>query len=269
MIKTNKIYNLLTKVIILITFVIIFKIYQGQEIILKTLAVETLKPLNSSFSLLSSFGYWIDDLFHFNQLRNEYFKLKEENISLIQKITSLNALKEENEALKLALKLKQEKKWHLIPAKIILIDPAGLSGNFWINKGENDGLKPSMNIITKDEVLVGRIIQCFKYSCLAESIYSPKVKISVEDQRSKVLAVLEKDYKGNFYLKLVPPMADIEIGDILLTSGENTYYLKGLLVAQVKDKLTGSKTNQQEYLLEPFLNRLRMYDVLVITDFSL
>ncbi|MGB9680612.1 MAG: rod shape-determining protein MreC [Minisyncoccia bacterium] len=269
MIKNKNIFKLLTKVIILITFVSIFKIYQRQEFFLKTKAVETLEPINTPIFLLSSLESWISDLFHFSQIRNEYLKLKQENISLRQQISYLNSLKEENETLRQALKIKEEKNWHLIPAKVILIDPSGLSGNLWINKGTEDGLKNGMNVITAEGVLVGRIIQCLGHRSLVESIFSPGVKISVYDQRSKVLAVAEKDFKGNFYLKLVPPMADIEIGDTLLTSGENTFYLKGLLVAKVKDKFDGSKTPEKNYLLEPFLNRLQIQDVLIITDFSL
>lgn len=267
MIKKNKIYNLLTKVIILITFVIILKIYRNQELSLKTKTIASLEPLSPIVSTFSSFQYWLNDLFHFNQLRNNYLKLKQENIALIEEVISLRALKEENETLKQVLKLKEEKKWQLVPAKVILIDPSGLSGNFWINKGEENGLKAGMNIITDNEVLVGRIIQCLKNSCLCESIVSPGVKISVENTRSKILAVVEKDYKGNFYLKLVPPMADIEIGDILITSSENNYYLKGLLVARIKDKISGSKMADKEYLLEPLFNRSKIENVLVITNF--
>lgn len=269
MIKKKIIFNFLTKVIILITFVIIFKIYQNQEIVLKTKAIENLEQISAPITFLSSIESWFSDLFHFNQIRKNYLKLKQENTLLIKQISYLNSLKEENEFLRQAIKIQEEKNWHLLPAKVILIDPSGLSGNLWINKGTEDGLKEGMNIITSEEVLVGRIIQCFKHSSLVESIFSPGIKISVVNQRSKVLAVIEKDFKGNFYLKLIPPMADIEIGDIFTTSSENTFYVKGLLVAKVKDKQSASKTPESEYLLESFLNRSKIQDVLVITDFSL
>ncbi|HOK17512.1 MAG TPA: rod shape-determining protein MreC [Candidatus Paceibacterota bacterium] len=264
-----KINKLLTKVIILITFVIIFKAYLGQKQFLENKTVQALGFVNQnvSFGGLSSLELWFSDLFHFNQIRRENLQLKTENLNLVQEINYLSSLREENELLKEALKIKEEQKWHLIPAKVILMDPTGLSGNFWINKGLDDNLKEGMNVITNNEVLVGRIVKCYNQSSEVESIFAPGIKISVEDLRSKVLAVTERDFQGNFYLRLVPPNADINVGDILVTSSENSSYLKGLVVARVKEKIPGSKIPEKEYILEPFLNRLKLQDVLIITDF--
>lgn len=266
-----KINKLLTKVIILITFVIIFKAYLSQKQFLENATVQVLGSVNQKVPLgaLASLELWFSDLFHFNQIRRENLQLKAENINLVQEINYLSSLKEENELLKGALKIKEEKKWHLIPAKVILMDPTGLSGNFWINKGLDDNLKEGMNVITNNEVLVGRIIKCYNQSCEVESIFAPGIKISVENLRSKVLAITERDFQGNFYLKLVPPNADIDVNDILVTSSENSFYLKGLLVAKVKEKMLSSKIPEKEYILEPFLNRLKLQDVLVITNFSI
>jgi len=266
--KERNYFNIITKVIILITFVILTKIYLNQEIFLKALAVETLKNTNVFSQPFLEIKFFISDFLNFNKIRKDYLNLKEENLRLSSEINSCNLTKEENEILKEALKIKEEKKWQLKEAKVILIDPLQLSGDFWINKGLASGLKEGMNVITLNEVLVGRLTQCFKNSCKGESIYKSGIKIGVEDLRSKVLAVLEKDFRGSFYLKLVPPLADIEINDILVTSSENPNYLKGLLVAKVKEKITDSKNPEKEYILEPFLNRLRLNEVLVITNFA-
>lgn len=266
--NNKKITNFLTKVIILITFVIIFSLYKNNLDFFRENVVLASNGINPVISVLSSFQLWLYDFFHFNKIRNNYLKLKAENLALIKEISSLQSLKEENQFLKEALKIKENKKWHLVGAKILLIDPSGLNSNFWIDKGLEDGLSEGMNVITSNEVLVGRVIKCFKRSCLIESIFSPLVKISVEDQRSKVLAVIDKDFKGNFYLKLVPPMADIEKDDILLTSAENPYYLKGLLVAKIKDKIKEAKEEEKKYLLEPLLNLSKLEEVLIVTDFT-
>ena len=155
-----KINKLLTKVIIIITFIVIFKVYLEQKSFLENAIVQAAVGVNQNTSLFSPFTslqLWFSDLFHFNQIREEYASLKEENVNLIREVSYLSSLKEENEILREALKIKEEKKWHLIPAKVILTDPTGLSGNFWINKGLNDNLREGMNVITNNEVLVGRI----------------------------------------------------------------------------------------------------------------
>lgn len=267
-----KINKLLTKVIIIITFIVIFKVYLEQKSFLENAIVQAAVGVNQNTSLFSPFTslqLWFSDLFHFNQIREEYASLKEENVNLIREVSYLSSLKEENEILREALKIKEEKKWHLIPAKVILTDPTGLSGNFWINKGLDDNLKEGMNVITNNEVLVGRITKCYNQSSKVESIFAPGIRIGVENLRSNILAVAERDFQGNFYLKLIPPNADIEVNDILVTSSENSFYVKGLLVAKVKEKTPTSKIPEKEYVLETFLNHLKLQDVLIITDFSI
>ena len=107
-----KINKLLTKVIILITFVIIFKAYLSQKQFLENATVQVLGSVNQKVPLgaLASLELWFSDLFHFNQIRRENLQLKAENINLVQEINYLSSLKEENELLKGALKIKEEKK---------------------------------------------------------------------------------------------------------------------------------------------------------------
>ncbi len=266
--KKFKISFLLTKVIILITFVIVFRVYLSSKNNLNALAIDSLKVIESPVSFVSNIVSWFYDLFHFNKFRNNYLKLQEENFLLNQKLLDYLELKKENENLKLALKIKEEENWKLVPAKVVFFDPSGVTNNFLIDKGLENGIKNGMNIITNEKVLIGRTINCLKYSCLVESIFSPNVKIGLENARSKIKSIMEKDIKGNFYLKLLPPMADMEIGDLLITSNENPFYLKGLLVAKIIDKIEGAKNPEEGFIIEPLVNRLNLDQVFVITNFT-
>ena len=258
-------------VIILIALfflIIIFKVYFIFQGNLKVSTVSTFSTMKDSI-FLNSFNRsanWLFDLFHFNRLRDQAQNLEEENANLLFQLIQFKNLEEENLALKEAFNLKKEKGWHLVPAKVILIDPTGLSGQFWIDQGQISGLKPGMNVILSNQVLIGILKECFENYCRGESIFAPATKIGVEDLEPHVLAILEKDNRGKYLLKLVPQEAKIEINDLLVTSQENTNFLPGLLVAKVKDIIPSSNV-LKEYILEPLLTKNQLSTVFVITDF--
>ena len=265
--QKNNFHFLLLLVILIITSILLFKFYFSQEKTLKPQLVYGLERGGLIGNYLFNFKNWTNDFLHFNSLRKQLSELEYENIGLINQLQNFKEIKEENSLLKNALKIKDETGWSIVSAKIILMDPSGLTGSFWINKGTKTGLKEGMNVILEDKILVGRLIECFNNYCRGESIFSPETKISVEDLRSSTLAIAEKDIKGNFRLKLVPYESDIKIGDILITSSENTNFLKGLLVAKVKKSGSSSDISSlKEFILEPLLNFSQISSVLIIMD---
>jgi rod shape-determining protein MreC len=271
--KKAKIFQrLFIGVIILIALFFMFKIYFVFQGHLKVSTVSTFSTMNDNvfFNMfLSSFSRsanWIFDLFHFNQIRYQAKNLEKENTSLLFQLTQLKNLEEENLVLKEAFNLKKEKGYNLLPAQVVLIDPTGFSGQFWIDQGQSSGLKPGMNVVLSNQVLIGILKECFENYCRGESIFAPQTKIGVEDLKSHVLAILEKDTQGRYLLKLVPQEANILIGDLLITSRENTNFLKGLLVAKVKDIIPSSNV-LKEYISELLFAKNQLSTVFVITDF--
>ena len=265
--KRKSFRSLLLLVIFIITSILLFQFYVSQEGLLKPKVVFALSLGEPVGNYLTNLRGWINDLFHFNDLRKKIDEIKLENINLISRFQDFRRFQEENRLLKEVLKIKNETAWSLEMAEIVLMDPSGLSGSFWINKGSELGLAKGMNVIVENKVLVGRLVECFDHYCRGESIFNPETRISVEDLRSSVLAVAEVDNKGNFRLKLVPYDSDIEIGDVLITSAENTNFLKGLLVAKVQKVGSSPDTSSvKEFVLEPLLNFSRLSSVFIIKD---
>jgi len=267
--KKAKIFQrLLIGVIILIALFFILKIYFTNQNKLKVASVSVFSEMKNNVFLnfLNQSSGWLNDLFHFNRIRYQAKNLEEENDNLLFHLSQFKDLEEENLALKEAFNLKKEKGWHLLPAQVILIDSTGFSGQFWIDQGQNSGLKSGMNVILENQVLIGILKECFKDYCRGESIFAPQTKIGVENVESHVLAILEKDNRGRYLLKLVPQEANILVGDLLITSQENTNFLKGLLVAKVQEIIPSSNV-LKEYILEPLFTKNQLSTVFVITDF--
>lgn len=258
---------LILLVIVCITSLLIFRLYFFEASNLKPGIIFMTEKGEIMGRLVFNFKNWFIDILHFNSLRNENKKTRKENIYLINQLQQFKEIQEENSLLKKVLDIKKETGWTLESAKVILMDPSGLSGSFWIDKGFNSGLKPGMNVILEDKVLVGKLKECYENYCYGESIFSPEIKISVENLRSLDIAVAERQKWGDFRLKLVPYKSDIQIGDILITSSENSDFIRGLLVAKIKKAVHSSAADLfKEFILEPFLDPSRLSSVLVITD---
>ncbi|MGC8651352.1 MAG: rod shape-determining protein MreC [Minisyncoccia bacterium] len=266
--KNPLLHFLFFGVVIIIALFFLFKLYQGQRNNIQTASVTTLASLRGTVftNILLNSSSWLNDFLHFNTLRNKLIDLEKTNSELLTQNLTLQELTKENLALTNALKLKQDNGWHLIPSQVVLMDPTGLSGKFWINKGGQDGLKVGMNVISTNKILLGVITECNAHYSQVESIFAPQIKIGVEDLNSQVLAVLERNTEGKYILTLVPQGANVNGGDFLITSAENKNFLKGLLVAQVKEIIPSSNVIKN-YLTEPFLNSHQIDWVFVITDF--
>lgn len=245
----------------------LFRFYFTQEENLKPRAVSVFASGEAVGSRIAGLQNWLDDFFHFNGLRREIAVLREENAQLINRLADWTVVRNENDLLRAALEMTEETGWSLETARIILTDPSGLTGSFWINRGARDGLQAGMNVVMADKILVGRLEECFDVYCRGQSIFAPETKISVEDIRSSTLAIAEKDVKGNFRLTLVPYESDIQIGDVLVTSSESAGFLKGLLVAKVKKSAAVSEASSlKEFVLDPLINFSQLSSVLIITD---
>ena len=266
--KRKKFINrFLFGVIIIIALFFIFKLYFISQNSIQTVAVSAFGyPQESSFLKIFNRAYsWANDFFHFNKVRNQTQSLKEENNKLLSQLSRIKTLEEENASLKEAFNMKEMYHWNLVPAEIVLVDPTGLTGVFWINKGVSSGLKPGMNVILSNQILIGTLKECLSDYCRGESIFAPQTKIGVRDINSKVLAILERDTQGRFILKLVPRDVNIQPNDLLVTSTENTGLMPGLLVGKVKN-LIPSESALQEYLTEPLFIPNQVLSVFIITN---
>lgn len=249
----------------LFTFIKLFSQPQN-NFTLKTVAIFAWLKDNPLSVLLRRMAFWLNDLFHFNALRNKVSLLEQTNQNLLGENLQLQDTINQLLAQRDLAKIKQETNWHLIASQIIMMDPTGLSGRFWINKGQKDGVKPGMNVITADKILAGLVVTCSDHYCQVESIFAPQISLGVQDINSKVLGVLEKNKQGQYLLRLVPQNAPIQSGDILVTSVENKKFVKGLPVAQVKELIPSSNV-LKEYVVEPLLNSRQLSQLFVITDF--
>ncbi|MEI8350292.1 MAG: rod shape-determining protein MreC [Candidatus Omnitrophota bacterium] len=89
-------------------------------------------------------------------------ELQKQNILLVFKVRQSQFLQQENERLKQALRLQEEKRCTLVATRVIVFDPSVWRRIAVINSGRNHGMREGLIAVDTRGFLVGKIIEVQK-----------------------------------------------------------------------------------------------------------
>lgn len=180
-------------------------------------------------SLASSF-------IHITELKNENVELKEQIVELQSKVNEIEKLKVENLFLRSISCVVEPKEDIYIVAEEISVDRdfKGVA-SLKINKGEKDGVFNGAIVLSKPGVLLGRINKVREGTSQVETItsFSSKIAVYIRTGSGDVRGVLTGERGGYLVVENVDWSKTVKQGDQVVTSGEDEYFPKGLLVGVV------------------------------------
>ncbi len=135
-----------------------------------------------------------------------------------------------------------------------------------INVGSDDGIRPGMPVVAA-EGLVGQVEAVIPTAARVRLITDPGSRVNVRTTPSNVDAVLAGSLTGDLTLTLVPLDADLETGDLVITSGLGGQYPPNILIGQVVSTRRLAAALFQEATVQPAVNFDQLEAVLVITNF--
>lgn len=188
-------------------------------------------------------------------------KLKEELNQLRVEHAVLNELLLENERLRDSLAFKRLNPPASVMAQVIGKEMSPISSTLTINKGSNDGIQKDLAVITPLGV-VGRVHAVLPGTAKIVLLTDPANTLAVRVQRNREEGLLEGKLI-NCALKYVSYYADIQKGDLLVTSGLDGIYPKGLPVAIVVSVTKREASAFQSVVAEPVVRFSRLEEVLV------
>jgi len=195
------------------------------------------------------------------QRNNE--RLKEENDRLRLESAVVNELLAENGRLRDALAFKQLYQPTSIMVQVIGKEMSPVSATITIGKGSDQGIKKDMAVITPSGV-VGKVQTALSGSAKVILLTDPGSTLAVRVQRNREEGLLEGKLV-NCALKYVSYYADIQQGDLLVTSGLDGVYPKGLAVATVVKVIKRETSAFQTVVAEPVVRFSRLEEALVLT----
>jgi rod shape-determining protein MreC len=160
----------------------------------------------------------------------------------------------------------------LLPLKTIVAEVVTREGMPWyrsitINKGREAGVALEAPVISPTGV-VGRVIAVGPRAARVQLLQDRDSGAGVLIERSRVKGVVSgqvgfaESSTGDLVMKYVPEMADVVVGDVVVTSGQDRIYPKGLVVGRVHFVSPGSLF--KEVLVEPSARFDQLEEVLVV-----
>ncbi len=194
--------------------------------------------------------------------RKENDHLRKENEWLQIENDVMNELLHENERLRDALDFQRLHLPKGIMARVIGKESSPASSTVTLNKGSDHGLQKDMAVITAQGV-VGKVHAVQAISSKVLLLTDPGNTLAVRVMRNREEGLLEGKLV-NCALKYVSYYADIQKGDLLITSGLDGIFPKGLAVARVVKVSKHEASAFQTVLAEPSVRFSRLEEVLVL-----
>ena len=127
-------------------------------------------------------------------------------------------------------------------AEVVGRGPSPFLQTLFINKGRKDGLVRGMPVLQPDG-LVGRLEKTSDHYAQVILLNDPGFAVDCLSQRSRVRGVLTGHPDGFCQVKYVARTEDIQTGDIMITSGLDQLFPKGIILGRVKRVVSQVKGN--------------------------
>lgn len=194
------------------------------------------------------------------QLEAEIARLQSQIIDLQQQNTQLQVLS----ALLDFASSHPENEY--LSASIIGRDPSPFLHYLIINRGSDDGLRRGMPVVSS-QGLVGRVAAVTANAARVQLITDPGMAINIRLQGSGVEAILQGSITGELILTSIPQEAEVQTGDLVLTSGLGGNYPPNILIGQVSGVRQSPVELFQTASVQPIVDFSQLDIVLVIVNF--
>ncbi len=201
--------------------------------------------------------------------------LQRENVILKKRVADLQKENQQmkemalaNERLQKLFQFREKISSSVMAAEVIGQDPSSWFKSVTLNKGEKDGVRTGMAVISSEGV-IGQILKTASHYSTVLLITDYNSAIDSIIQRNRAKAIVEGKGENRCQLKYLLRTEEVIVGDIVVTSGLSGNFPKGLMVGEVRKVDKKGHGVFQYAELVPSVDLTKLEEVLVITGSSL
>ena len=220
---------------------------------------------------IEGFGAYFSDI---QDMQEEIESLKKENESLKDQLGDAELIAQENSWLYHYLSMKEEHEdYGFCEATVIAYTASSGSHvtEITLNKGTSSGVTEGMPVIT-DVGLVGVVVKTSLYHCTVSTVLDPTVSVGAVTSSNAENGLCEGDYAqallGNTTLRYLREEAQVDAGDIVITSGRGSVYPYGIPIGRIESISFNPYSRTTEAVVKPFTDFSRLTRVLVMTSYT-
>lgn len=210
---------------------------------------------------------FVRQIVNFRSTANENERLKQDLSTAQLDLRKAQQAGVENERLKGLLNLKEQTGYEQVPARVIARDSSIWFNTVTINRGSSSGITLNMPVVTAGGI-VGRVI--------ALSPWTAQVMMVTDEKAAAGAIVGQLGGSGAFgsvrglgnsgliEMRYVSGLEKVEVGDYILTTGQDAIYPPGLSVGEVVQVKHGTATQPHQILIKPGAKLDQLEEVAVL-----
>ena len=250
--------------------IIIYTMNNEQKSIVSSGVGSAVNPLQKVvYSINDKIKGTLDFFLNFSKIKEENEELTKENIDLENKLLEYDKLKEENDRLREVLNFKNSKNnYDYLGCEIIGYSGESFSSGYVIDKGENDGLKKDM-IVISNKGLVGQVTSTGSNWAIVQSLINENIAVSVMVNSTRETTGILKGYVTHSNQNLtkvtnLPIDSAIKEGDVIVTSGLGQIYPKEVRIGEVVSVETDEVKVMKTAIVKPFVDFNKLEELFVV-----
>ena len=171
----------------------------------------------------------------------------------------------ENEVLRRMLAMRARSLLSLTPARVVGRSLDWTGEVLWLDVS---GVGVVGTAVVTPDGLLGRVSRATGGRAQVETLWHPRLAISVVDGRSREQGILrwEAAHPRDLTIDLAPLTADFRVGDPILTSGLGEIFPRGILVGHVVRADAEAPSQLKRVHVRPSTRRGRMQEVFLVNE---
>ena len=212
-----------------------------------------------------SLGRVWHDYVDLRALREENQRLQQESAILQRRISQLEEHALETQRLQGLLAMRETSRTNYLAARIVGKDATNWFKTLLIDRGSQAGLRRNLPVVAPDG-LVGRVVEVTPYTAKVQLITDPVSASGGLLQRTRVTGIVSGNLGAGLKVRYLPLLADVAVGDEVVTSGMGGVFPKGIPVGRVVAVERKSGALFQEAVLQPKVDLGRLEEVLILME---
>lgn len=193
-----------------------------------------------------------------------YTALQEENAQLKSQIVQLEEYRQEAQRLQGLLDLSDQYALEGVTARVIGLSPDSWDRVITVDAGSNAGVELGLPVMGSSGVL-GQVVEVSPLTCKVRLIDDPQSGVSVYLQDSRAEGVVKGSVEGLLYLENVDSSVEVEVGDVVITSGLGGSYFRGMQLGTVSAVRSSAGTSERTIVVSPLSAADPLEEVTVVT----
>lgn len=191
--------------------------------------------------------------------------LREYNEQLVQQYSQMEEYKQEAQRLQKLLDLKDTYQIEGTGARVIGRSSEAWSQTVIINKGSDDGVSTGQTVMGTSGV-VGQIVSTSSHTATVRLLTDPQSGAAAMVQSSRAEGILRGSLVGLLYLEDLDADAEVNVGDVIVTSGLGGSYARGLIIGTVVKVDAQQGDTSRRAVVSPNDAISTLEDVLVVSS---